>query len=197
VIERQAGDALDRADRQRGTAEGVGGVDLLQPSPRDLHPQVAGDREQGHAVGVRVRPDYEDRVGAERPLAPRALVRAQDEDCAGVGEERAVLGREHVLDPGIEALVGLLHAAAKRQVAQHPPGDGERKGDQHDDETDLEPAWRAAPFSGPRSPACVGVLPVSTARSLLDDLGADRAFRPPAPVDAVWLVLGCHGDRLS
>ena len=93
VIDRDAGEALDRSDGERRAAVRVGGVDLVVAVARDLDPEVARDGEERDPVLVGIRADEHDRVGAEGPLAPGALVRPEHEDGGRVRQDQAVLWR--------------------------------------------------------------------------------------------------------
>ena len=62
VVDRDAEPVLDHRDRQRRPAEGVGGVDLLQPVPGDFDDGVARDRQARRVPAAGA--DQHDRVRA-------------------------------------------------------------------------------------------------------------------------------------
>ena len=97
VVHRQAGERLERRDRQRRAAVGVGGVDAVGAPARDLDTQVARDRQHRDALGARVDAQQHDAVGA--PLVAghaHAPVAAQHEDVHRL--VRGVRDRELLLD---------------------------------------------------------------------------------------------------
>ena len=63
VVDREAGQLLDRLDRQLRAAERVGGVDLVVAVTGDLDLQVARQREQRDSLAG-VEPHDHDRVRA-------------------------------------------------------------------------------------------------------------------------------------
>ena len=85
-LEPVAEEGLDGLDRERGAAERVGGVDLVDAVARDLDLYVTRDRELAHAAERGV--DQHDRVGAAGALIALvdrlagALIGAQHEDRA-------------------------------------------------------------------------------------------------------------------
>ena len=140
------------------------------------------------------------RVGAERALPRRPLVGPEDEDGARIRHEEAVLGRECRVRTRVEALVGVLDAASKREVAQERPHEDDQDRDEQEHDADPKPAPAAARATGlPAAVRIRAVRPLAPllARDVAWGVAGHRALGPPAPVDAVRLVLGGHSDRVS
>ena len=133
VVDVEPGEPLDDLQGQLRPTGAVGGVELVDPDPRDVDPEVAGDRHQGDRVAVRVDVQQDRRVRAARvagALGPEPFVGAEDEDVlrlAAVGRHE-LLG--HAVDPA-EALgeVGGDQQHVHRGRRRHRDHDHHRGGE--------------------------------------------------------------------
>src|SRR5690606_10251064 len=78
AVDAQARLRLERLDQQRGTAPGVGRVDLRAAVTRDVDLGVAGDRRQHGRAATAVR-QQQDGVGAAAGRVLGSLVRADQQ----------------------------------------------------------------------------------------------------------------------
>ncbi len=132
VVHIEAGEALDGAERERRASDLIRGVDLREADLRDLHLEIARDRQERESPFARVCPDEHDRVGSvgRLPTGRVPAVGAEDEDRGRVRDEQPVGRRELAADAGRDAFLGLRDPARDREVAPHCPGDDERDEDE-------------------------------------------------------------------
>ena len=93
---------FDGAERERRAADLVRRVDLREPDLRDVHLEVARDRQEGESPLAGIGADEHDRVGPVGALRARLVpaVGAEHEDRRRVRDQQPVGRRELAADAG-------------------------------------------------------------------------------------------------
>ena len=180
VVDRNAGVALDRSDRERSAAHLVRGVDPVGSVSRDLHPEVARDREVVDAmeVGVRAHEHHRVRVAQPPPGLARRRVGAEQEDRGRLREHEAVLARELPLQPretGACSPPSRRHGTrSSRRGSTRPPRAGRRR-------RRCRPSAAPAAREGVSEPCAWAAPPAAGGRSLASGERGWAASAPGAP----------------
>ena len=174
---------LDGLERELGAAQGVGGVELVDPVPGDLHLEVAGQRKEGDCVAVRIEPKEHGGVG-EPVLAAEllvALVRAQDEDRLSAAVRDVC---KLVLHPLPDAVVPeRMGDVAEVEDQAGRRGRGDRRDDHEGGGDETEPDREAdVPATALKPDVILGPAPFSTFSN--PEVMADPARLILAPADA-------------
>ena len=163
--------ALDGPDRERRAAEGVGGVDLVEPVARDVDDRVARDR-QLRAVPAADAQQL-DRVRAARPRRGRARAPwcpSRADRSRGSGSSSALtIGRPAEDELGLRLSVDAVLQELRAEQEQHPrqrdpSGDRERDPLQHP----ADGSAACAPAAGSGAGAVPGARPRRLRRSSSD-----------------------------
>ena len=134
VVDPEPGELLDRLDRQRRPAVGVGGIDLAHAVAGDRGGRVPGDREP--AGDPAADPPEHQRVrtaarvvgvGSGLLRADRALVGADDQDGVRRGEHVPARGQCRLGGGREVALVGLGADQEQHERQQQPGADRQRQ----------------------------------------------------------------------
>ena len=173
VVDRQAGEVADGADREGRPADLERGVDLRLAVAGNLDAQVARDREVGDPVVARVGAHDHDRVRVlvVRPRVGVRVIGAEEEDVARIREEERVLVVQGSLGRGAHALVRLRDPSPKREKAEQGPDEDE---EYDDGEADGDPPAPSPAGARPLRPRRLRLAAVPVAGSAL----ARRGLRP-------------------
>ena len=198
VVDRDAEVLLDRLDRQRGAAEGVGGVDLVAAVARDVDHGVAQDREL--RVGAAADAQEQDRVrpaGLADRLRPglgvllRAGVGAEHEDGVRAGQRVAAAAQLGVGRVGHVARLDLRADQEGDQRDEQPRDDPEGHVADHAADGQPPPATRLAVAAAERPPAAP--LGLRLARLAAAQLAFALPWQPGTrAVLRVLRVVVCH-----